>query len=169
MEYPLKESSTLGDLIAKIEGSHHAFTRNELNRINELLATIRTSGREIPAGLEHCLQEMEADLLPHLMKEEQVLFPYIIELEQHPETRPNACFGSIANPIRMMGIEHAALKRMLERLRGLTSNYTGVTDEETSRLYATLAGLDSDLVQHIYWEDDVLFPRALQLEKCAIT
>lgn len=155
----------LGDLVADIEQSHHVFTRNALERIAGLFDAMTDTGKPAPLALRHCFDELQADLIPHLMKEERILFPYITAFESEPANPPHSCFGSIANPIRMMKIEHDHVKTQLARLRELTSNYAATSDAQTSALYADLLALDSDLEQHIKMEDDVLFPRALQLER----
>ena len=109
---------------------------------------------------------MEADLTPHLLKEERILFPYVVALENNPHQLPDSCFGSVANPIRMMEAEHHSVKQMLDELRELTANYRLHTEAcpNVLALYAALAGLDHDLVEHIHKEDDILFPLALELE-----
>jgi regulator of cell morphogenesis and NO signaling len=152
--------SSLGELIVDIEQSHHVFTRSQLERIEQMLATVD----DIPEGLEQCIHALKNDLIPHLMKEERILFPFITALEISPERPPASCFGSIANPVRMMRVEHDAVQSLLAEIRQITMHYqfAGIGLAE---LYAALMALDKDLVEHIYWEDEVLFPRALQLEK----
>lgn len=157
---------TLSKLIADIEQLHHVFTRTELNRITELFESDKLKALPIVQKLEHYFMELQADLLPHLMKEEYILFPFIRELENDPKHLPSSCFGSVSNPIRMMRTEHANVKHLLEKLRELTSYYTLApdSDAEAIALYSALARLDADLEEHIQWEDCVLFPRAIQLE-----
>jgi regulator of cell morphogenesis and NO signaling len=163
------EQAKLGDLIAHIEQSHHVFTRSELDRIAEMLDVMK--GANIPSLVEIkcCFEELRADLIPHLMKEERILFPYITALERDPTHPPSSCFGSISNPIRMMLIEHTAVINLLKKLRALTDEYRAApgSDAGMLNLYGALAGLDGDLMQHIHWEDDVLFPQALQMESAA--
>ena len=76
---------------------------------------------------------------------------------------------SVANPIRMMCAEHHGVKELLEQLRELTANYHPWTESYSNvfALYAALAELDHDLVEHIHLEDDVLFPQALELDGAA--
>lgn len=161
------ESADLDTLIAHIEQSHHVFTREQLQRIAMLLANFDATRTPVQNEIRHCCSELDADLIPHLMKEERILFPYIVELARHPAQPPHACFGSIANPIAMMNIEHETLNRLLVRLRELTGNYTATSGlpQGISDLYGALKELDADLVRHMHLEDDVLFPRALQLEQ----
>jgi regulator of cell morphogenesis and NO signaling len=163
------EHAKLGELIVHIEQSHHVFTRSELERIADILHAMKGAEMPVLAEIERCFAELRADLIPHLMKEERILFPYITALERDPAHPPSSCFGSIANPIRMMQAEHTAVITLLKKLRALTDEYRTAPDSDAGmlNLFAALAGLDGDLIQHIHWEDDVLFPQALQLESAA--
>ena len=168
MSLPTHEEASLhrlGDLITGIEQSHHAFTRDALDRITKLFDAMTDAGKPAPLALRRCFDELQADLIPHLMKEERILFPYIIALESEPANPPHSCFGSIANPIGMMAIEHDHVKTLLARQRELSSNYAATSNAQIYALYAALLALDDDLQQHIHMEDDVLFPHALQLER----
>lgn len=165
------DQSNLGDLIAYIEQTHHAFTRLQLSQITTLLDGLVDTAMPAFTEIRHCFAQLQADLIPHFMKEERILFPYIVELESNPAHKPHSCFGSIANPIRMMGIEHEAMKNLLTTLRELMENYRPIATyaPNIKALYAALSELDSDLIQHIQWEDGVLFPRALTLDKEVLT
>lgn len=164
--YKISDQTSLSELISIIEGEHHAFTRAELDRIATMLGDAELATMPALDEVRHCVTELQADLMPHLLKEEHILFPYITALESDPENPPSSCFGSIANPIRMMQLEHASMRSLLEKLRALTAQYRPAPDSnpQVFLLYAALAGFDADLVQHIHWEDAVLFPRALQME-----
>ena len=154
----------LGELIARIEQTHHVFTRAALAQIKGLLNSTDAAGT---AGIRRCFEELEADLLPHLMKEERILFPYIVALEGSPGQPAESCFGSVANPIGMMNREHRAVDGLLQQLRGLTDNYRALSGPGPGvpALYSALAELDRDLVEHMHQENDVLFPQALELER----
>lgn len=158
--------TSLGELIDLIEETHHTFTRSELIRIAGLLEDPELAALPQLDALRECFGALRADLESHLAKEEQILFPYIATLDTDTGTPPASCFGSVANPIRMMRIEHITMVGLLETLRELTSQYQPAPDSspQTFLLYASLAGIDADLVEHMHWEDNVLFPRALQAE-----
>ena len=109
------------------------------------------------------------DLAPHLLKEENVLFPYIIEMAKAVRSGSRCespCFGTVHNPIRMMSVEHETAGELLSKLRRVTSNYTVPADVCISyqTLYRALADFESDLHQHIHLENNILFPRAVQME-----
>lgn len=170
MSIPAQDGSSphvLGDLIADIEQSHHAFTRNALAHIGKLFEDNADGSVWNSPVLQDCFDELQSDLIPHLMKEERILFPYVIALENDPAHLPHSCFGSVANPIHMMKIEHDRVKVLLAKLRALTSNYAVSANAKTNALYMALSALDRDLEQHIKTEDEVLFPRALQLERAS--
>lgn len=169
------EEQSLTALIRFIVDTHHTYTRTELARIEPLIAKVNSRHgaahpelREIGARFG----ELKADLGPHLLKEEHVLFPYIEALESHRHGAappPQACFGTIANPIRMMTIEHDAVGGLLKQLRTLASDYILPTDAcPTYRaLYEALEGLETDLMRHIHLENNILFPRAFELADSA--
>lgn len=163
-EHNLLSKLSLRDQIVEIENSHHSFTREELDRIFEILNALNEIGAIVPKNLQLCIEELRDDLLPHLLKEEQILFPYISALEADPANPPHSCFGSIANPIRMMQVEHEHVKSLLIKLRGLSSNYMVTNEALLEGLFIELEKLDRDLQEHIRWEDRVIFPQALKLE-----
>lgn len=157
----------LKELIDLIEDTHHTFTRTELLRIGDLIENQGASSTAHLEEIRHCFNDIKADLDAHLRKEEEILFPYIATLDNENGELPSACFGSVAHPIRVMQLEHAAMVRLLDTLRELTQRYQPAPGNtpETFLLFASLAALDADLVEHMHWEDNVLFPRALQEEQ----
>jgi regulator of cell morphogenesis and NO signaling len=163
---------SLNDLITHINDTHHVFTREELDRIEPLLAKVtRVYGERRPelVRIETIFLELKKELLLHMMKEEQVLFPYVRQLElavAGMTTRPASCFGTVQNPIRMMMMEHDAAGDMLREMRELSNNFTPPEDACVSyqTLYAALEGLEKDLHQHIHLENNILFPRAIEME-----
>src|SRR2546421_12674660 len=104
-----------------------------------------------------------------MIKEEQVLFPYIeqLELARLGEAflqRP--FFGTVQNPVRMMMYEHDAVGEILSQMREVTNHYTvpPKTCISYQTLYQALKNLEADLHQHINLENNLLFPRAIELE-----
>ena len=158
-------------LVAHIERTHHTFTREELARVAPLMEKVaRVHGANHPelARLEQCFLAMQADLLPHLEKEEQVLFPFIRAMET-PSRADAGAFGSVASPVRAMQAEHEAVGDILREIRILTQDFTPPADGCGSfrSLYLGLQALEADLHLHIYLESHLLFPRAVALEEAA--
>ena len=114
-------------------------------------------------------RQMCADLAPHMFKEEQILFPYILALvaaDTGNKPAPLAPFGTINNPVQMMSFEHDQAGEMLRTLRKLTSDYTPPADGCMSykTLYEGFETFERDLHQHIHLENNILFPKAIELE-----
>ena len=159
-------------LITHILETHHVFTKSEMDRIQALTAkVIGAHGATHPELLtvNELFQRLCEDLKPHMFKEEQVLFPYIVALEQaaiQDQPVPFAPFGTVRNPIRMMMMEHDAAGDFLRELRGVTSDYRVPADGCISyqTLYQALENFEKDLHQHIHLENNVLFPKAADLE-----
>lgn len=163
---------SLAELIAHITSKHHVFVREECPRIQELSAKVAAKHVAAHAELEQIHEvfgELSAELSVHLMKEEQILFPYVLRLEEASlaeEAPPPSVFGTVANPIHMMEREHDGAGEALRALRRLSSNYTVPEGTCTSfrTLYVALQNFETDLHQHIHLENNVLFPGCLALE-----
>jgi regulator of cell morphogenesis and NO signaling len=162
----------LTELITHILDTHHVFTKSEMDRL-QLLAdkVLAAHGGNHPelVHLEELVTRLCADLKPHMFKEEQVLFPYILAMTEAATQKravPFAPFGTVNNPVRMMMREHDTAGEILRELRALTSDYTVPADACISyqTLYQALENFEKDLHQHIHLENNVLFPKALELE-----
>jgi regulator of cell morphogenesis and NO signaling len=164
--------TTLGELIGHILDKHHVYTKEEMDRLEPLIEkVISAHGENHPElrSLGGLFQQLCADLRPHMLKEEQILFPYIIEMERSAvENRPAPFppFGTVKNPVRMMMMEHETVGDLLRELRALSSNYTVPPDGCISyqTLYQALEAFEKDLHQHIHLENNILFPRAIEME-----
>ncbi len=159
-------------LVSHILDTHHAFDREELARLEPLLAKVVSVYRESHPELvqiQSVFIALKQDLLNHMMKEEQVLFPYIIELQEAADGRaakPFPFFGTVQNPVRMMMMEHDTVGDMLRQIREISSNFAAPPEACVSyrTLYEALEGLERDLHTHIHLENNLLFPRAVEME-----
>jgi len=166
------QGEMLADLIDHIKNTHHVFVRQECPRIEALAAkVVSVHGLNHPELLQvqQVFSALAEELHVHLMKEEQVLFPYLKRMEESTlasEAAPPSCFGTVANPIRMMLAEHDGAGDALRALRAITSDYKLPEDACISyrTLYQALQDFEADLHQHIHLENNVLFPRALAME-----
>jgi regulator of cell morphogenesis and NO signaling len=161
------KDAPLSSLIGHLETTHHVFTRTELARVEPLMEKVlRVHGDHHPelARIAELFAALRDDLLPHLEKEERILFPYIRSLEAGKAQE--GCFGSVAQPIYVMQMEHEAAGDVLRELKTLTRDYQPPADACGSfrSLYMGLQALEADLHLHIYLESHILFPRALDAE-----
>ncbi len=170
---PGVQSGTLAELIDYILDTHHAFTRDEMERITALAEkVVSRHGGNYPElqGVRSLFLKLCDDLRPHMFKEEMILFPYVKQLEQaaaQERPAPYAPFGTVGNPVRMMMFEHDTAGDILRELRATAGDYAPPADACISyrTFYEALEGFEKDLHQHIHLENNVLFPRAVELEK----
>ncbi len=160
----------LDRLVDHIVSTHHAYTRTALGSIARYLAKlVEVHGSRHPelARIAVSWDQVARDLQQHMMKEERVLFPYIRELTA-AGGGPLACpFGTVENPIRMMEREHQEAGDELRLIRELTHGYTAPADGcATYRAcFEELAHFERDLHRHVHLENNVLFPKAVELER----
>ncbi len=166
------EDRTPSDLIDYILSTHHVFTAQELERLTPLMAKVATRHGELHPELlelQTLFTELTESLVPHMRKEEVVLFPYILEMDAAVNrnlSAPASHFGTVENPIRMLMSEHDTDGERLRQMRSLTKDYTlpeGACPSYTA-LFAGLEDLERDLHRHIHLENNVLFPAAVKLE-----
>jgi regulator of cell morphogenesis and NO signaling len=167
--------ATLTGLTEHIITKHHTYTKTECERLTALLTKVcGAHGERHPELLQASaiFQHLCADLQPHMLKEEMVLFPYITRLEaavarSDAPVRPP--FGTVNNPVRMMMYEHDTAGALLRKLRTVSNNYQAPADACLSyqTLYGALAAFEQDLHQHIHLENNLLFPRAIEMEELA--
>ncbi len=167
------QAKPLGDLVSHITNTHHQYTRDAIARLGPLFDKVcSVHGANHPELLQ--LREIFAglaqELTAHLMKEEMILFPYILRMEKAvvegaPILRPP--FGTVQNPVSMMVHEHDSAGNALRSLREISHNYTAPGDACISyqTLYKALPELEADLHQHIHLENNILFPRAIEMEQ----
>jgi regulator of cell morphogenesis and NO signaling len=150
----------LVELAAHIVRVHHEYLWEELPALEALAAKVLGAhGARHPelAEVQRLVTELRADLEPHLRKEELVLFPAVAQVVAGEHDFP---FGSIANPVRMMQVEHERAGELLDALRTVTNQYEVPGDGCASyrSLYERLAALEADTHLHIHKENNVLFP-----------
>lgn len=163
------DQATLSVLIQHILDTHHAYLREALPKLTQLAQVPGAAGgEEEAAGIRRVLDGLRAEIESHMWKEEMVLFPLIRSLEEAEaagKPAPPSHCGSVRNPIRVMEQEHAEATTALNELRKRTADYTDAAAAGvSSSLVQELSRLDEDLRRHIRLEDDILFPRAIELE-----
>lgn len=147
----------LNELIEHILKNYHAKHREDLPEIIRLarrVEQVHGYHPECPAGLADILEKLQEDLLSHMEKEEQVLFPAINE---------SADKDWISNPIKVMLHEHDEAGRDVERMDQITNNFTlpGDACNTWRALYMNTRTFIAELMEHISLENNILFPRAV--------
>lgn len=161
------------DLLADyIEKKHHRFVESKILEITPFLNKIvKVHGPQHPElnEVQLLFQGCADELTVHMKKEELVLFPFIrkLELAKQNGTPVNAQFDSVKNPIQNMMNEHTAEGERFRKIAELTNNYTPPQDAcNTYKVtFSLLNEFEDDLHQHIHLENNILFPKAIEIEK----
>ncbi len=156
-----------------IVNTHHSYVSKNLPDIKayaEKVMKVHSAEHPELVRINQLVQEIYAELVAHMAKEEKILFPYIKELvsaNKNTTLLHAAHFGSVQTPINMMEMEHELVGKNLEEIRMLSSNYLLPADAcaSYSLLYRLLDEFEDDLHLHVHLENNILFPKALQLEK----
>ncbi|MBN8557130.1 MAG: iron-sulfur cluster repair protein YtfE [Proteobacteria bacterium] len=149
----LPDAGTPGELIDHILTRFHDVHRQqlpELIRMAHRVEAVHRGNPDVPAGLGDALEAMQQELLTHMHKEEAILFPMLRQGGN----------SFVSQPIGVMRHEHNDHGAALEHLASLTHDMTpppGACNTWRA-LYAGLAQLRDDLIQHIHLENNVLFP-----------
>ena len=159
-------------LIDYIINNHHQYIRKMIPLIAEHgeKATV-AHGENHPELLK--ISEIFAviykDLRQHMLKEEQILFPFIKQIVQIKENNGQTekpYFGSVQHPIQMMEAEHENAGDGFNEINQLSKNYKIPTDAcpTYSVFYNALIEFEKDIHKHIHLENNILFPKAIALE-----
>lgn len=150
-------------LINFIVQHHHEYVRSAIPQIKQLLDKVcKVHGEDSPYlyAIQEHFSDLSEELLGHLPKEEEVLFPLI----RSQFAADDAAVMSPAGPIQVMEHEHEEAGALIKSIRSLSDNYTPPDFAcPTFRMtYVMLEQFDNDLMQHIHLENNILFPRAMQ-------
>lgn len=168
------DAISLKELIDHIINTHHVFLKEELPRLKNLREKVYQAHHQkhgqMLENLGRSFQKLRTDIEMHLAKEEQILFPAIEQIENHVRQRgpkPEIHCGSITNPINQMVYEHEVAGVLLSEMQKTTSGYNPPSDacESFKALYDGLRELEDNLHEHIHLENNILFPKAVKLER----
>ncbi len=163
----------LDDVINHIVQKHHRYVRETIPVIIQYSDKVaQVHGKHHPEVVEinRLFHEVAQELMLHMQKEEGILFPYISDLlkvKRGTQTNQTPPFGTIHNPIRMMMEEHESAGSILKEIAELSSSYVPPTEacNTFKALYSKLEEFEQDLHQHVHLENNILFPKAIEIEK----
>ncbi|MEN9361753.1 MAG: hypothetical protein RL095_3288 [Verrucomicrobiota bacterium] len=151
-----------------IEASHHSYLNQALPELRQLAARVNQRHGDKDAELrELCLltEAVALELADHLLKEERVLFPHCRAMDAAGGPVPFHC-GTVHSPIAVMLADHGDTLEALANMRQLSAGF--VPPEWACPTYRRfLAGLEifeSDTLEHIRKENELLFPLVLELQ-----
>lgn len=163
------EADFLADYIVNV---HHAYIRQVTPDIYAWAEKVaRVHGDRHPEAVEvlKLFTAISEELAGHMMKEENILFPYVkhlCRLKKERATAEQSPFGTVKNPIHVMEKEHELVGELFTRMEKATNQFTPPEDAcNTFRaLYANLKEFEDDLFLHIHLENNILFPKAEAIE-----
>jgi regulator of cell morphogenesis and NO signaling len=166
--------TSLNELIEHIVCCYHQPLREELPRLGQLAEKVaKVHGGTHPEMVQlfNIFKTFRVQLELHMQKEEMILFPGILGIEAGGMSNGFGCGGGgIEHPIEMMMLEHDDAGEAIAKMRSLSNNYTPPDDAcNTFRvLLHSLAKMELDMHQHVHKENNILFPRTLELAKPAM-
>ena len=160
-------------LIDYIEKKHHRYVEEKIQEIKPYLDKIcKVHGEHHPELYEinQLFNDSAGELAMHMKKEELILFPAVrrmVKAQMQKTTPERPQFGSVNNPIKMMMHEHNNEGERFRKIEELSNKYNPPQDAcNTYRVsFAMLKEFEDDLHLHIHLENNILFPKALELEK----
>lgn len=162
------------DLLADyIEKTHHRYVNSKIEEIKPYLNKVaRVHGDHNPElkEIELLFNHSAEELAHHMQKEEMILFPFIrnmvsLKIEEKPLLHPH--FGTVENPIAMMKHEHQNEGERFEKISELSNHYNppAYACNTYKVTFALLKEFEDNLHQHIHLENNILFPKAIELER----
>jgi regulator of cell morphogenesis and NO signaling len=161
----------LDDLVDHVLNTHHAYLKANYPLIHQLIDKLisQEPGNETAQKINKLYSHFTSDLARHLIKEEEILFPYFKTLGQikDKESFEPASFGSLPKPIEMMENEHDDSHTQFEQIKKITNNFTPDQGASpvTHSLYFKLKEFDDDMEIHHELENEILFAKAREIEE----
>lgn len=170
------DSWNIGFLTDYIIHTHHQYVSKAIPQILPLaqkVADVHGEHHSEVIQINLLFQDLAEELLSHMQKEEMILFPYIKKLvveESAGQCTDPSCFGTVMGPISVMEQEHENAGVILKELYSLSNGYQVPEDAcNTFRvLYGKLKEFEDDLHRHIHLENNILFPKALEMEQALL-
>jgi regulator of cell morphogenesis and NO signaling len=171
---PLPYNDWAPDFLADyIVNTHHSYVKKTLPEIRGYATKVASvHGNHHPEliTIRSLVEEINEELIDHMGKEENILFPFVKQLvaaKNSGQPLQPVGFGTVVNPINRMQHEHEAVGRNLEQIRTLSKNYALPEDAcaSYSVFFKMMEEFESDLFIHIHLENNILFPKAIKLEK----
>lgn len=153
---------------------HHQYLRRSLPVMEDQLKKFIAEHQKKYAYLSELgtqFASLKRMMIPHLEQEEEIIFPYIRQISHAYESKEayaSLLVRTLRKPVEaMMHHEHESLEKIIRQFRLLTHHYTAPESACTSHrlAFSYLKELDDDLVQHLYLENELLFPKAIAMEK----
>lgn len=170
-------NAPLVEVTRHIREKHHQWVREAIPRVSMLLTKVCAKhGANHPElnEIQALFAEVSREMTMHMQKEEQILFPYIDALERSLNeggTLEPPFFQTLRNPVHAMMKEHDAAGELVKHIRTTSGHYVAPEGACASYkgLYENLREFEADLHQHVHLENNILFPRAVEMEAAVVS
>ena len=153
-----------------VVNTHHSYVKQSIPDIRAYSTKVaNVHGGQHPEliTINKLIQEVCDEMSEHMIKEEEVVFPYVKQVFHKSNGKSFGAFETIKTPIDIMEAEHELVGKNMEEARLLSNNYTLPEDACASYgyLFKKLDEFENDLHIHIHLENNIMFPKAIALEK----
>jgi len=160
-------------LIDYIINVHHAYLNLTITRLLDQVTSFVNNHKKQYPNLQDVLKvlsQLITHLTIHISHEEEIIFPYMKQIDnayKRKESYGNLLVRTLRKPLINHEDEHLKIDEFFLKLRSLTNNYNFPADACTNHqvIYHKLQEFDDDMTQHKYLEDNILFPKAMNMEK----
>ncbi|HEY9185867.1 MAG TPA: iron-sulfur cluster repair di-iron protein [Salegentibacter sp.] len=169
-KYNSWELDFLSDHIVNV---HHQYIEESIPMmLNYCKRLVRSHAGEHPElkEIEKLFRQLAEEIKIHLKKEELILFPFInkmVKAEKEGTKLERPPFGNASSPVKMMEEEHESAGNLIRKIAELSDGFTppkGACNNYKA-FYSKLDEFEKDLYLHIHLENNILFPKAIALEK----
>jgi regulator of cell morphogenesis and NO signaling len=159
-------SMSLTELAEYIVRVHHGYVKLNMPQVFGYVARVASKHGETYPYMKEVyalFSELQEELSQHMLKEEKILFPRIKMMEMNAGSDNSA--GYLQAPIQVMEEEHDHAGTIMQKIRELTRNYTAPEQACTTHRLTleSLKAFEIDLHQHVHLENNILFPKAIEL------
>ena len=163
----------VGFLIDYITNIHHAYIHLAIPSLEASMIDFIEDHKKKRPEINKILflfREMSVLLTTHSRHEEEIIFPYIRQIEstyRRKETYGNLFVRTLRKPLSNIEKEHEVILSILKEIQSLTNNYTCSSNAcaDQMAIYSKLNEFHCDMLQHMHLEDDILYPKAIEMEK----
>lgn len=167
------DNMPLDELIDYILSVHHSYVAENLPLLKEYTAKIAEVHYDTNPELKDIYGiffGVAEELEQHMLKEEQILFPFVknmVNPGKYAEAGGCGSFGTVQSPIAMMEHEHENAGAAFKKIRELSDDFDYPPHACNTYIvtFKKLEEFEADLHKHIHLENNILFPKAIAMEK----
>ncbi|MBD0350364.1 MAG: DUF542 domain-containing protein [Flavisolibacter sp.] len=161
-------------LVDYISYVHHAYLKETVPSLTQNLHSfIQGHKKKFPdlEQVEEVFTDLKEELMEHVEKEDSTIFPYLKQISntyKRKEIYGSLFVRTMSKPLtQVVESEHRRIAILLTQLREVTNHYHFPNHACTNHqvIYHKLREFDADLVQHKHLENNILFPKAMAMEK----